>query len=768
MESIQATCHSQEQSKHESTGLIEQSSTFGDFEEEQRNVRASMAKKLGYDPGLARGHSPSAPATIVSLLPSSPPKILPFMPVEEQPDSMCFSQTARNPGQLSETLRTQRYYDHEFCCEHMPGRVVSIGLEALLQVSGGEDMVRKFADLEEKATELREDKALKRLVENGYAEESVVEASEKRTPNLKINGMYWLAALSSRAASEPEPRIYRLDYQAGPDEGFSYDSKYQHDRRYDAMLRPSDSKVSTISNCLVNIEYASADAPDVQYNPCVGTDDGYLKSQQTIVNAHYVLSVQSTRSHVLSLSFHGRAFPNGHVDESDRTSSPVLLQVFMLTSERVDVAIIEDCFGDNIHRLAALLETLRTASIYQLGLCPLVDYSFTSELGEITPKALHLPPSSNTTGSSTATINLFPDRRLSYRRSHPFGRSTLVLAGRIEESQKDVVVKFAQVADTRVGREAEMTGSLFRDAANPPTYAVEAIHSYVSPRRLPELPPGATPSIDGNRGPFRYVSPRAESRVISIVPRHLGIIVFDSTPDAVHSHKASSAVEFVDVLISLFEAILDAFERGVMHGDISSANVLITSDGKLRLIDWEVARWYGAPALDGTVTGTLDTMSISRLRGDPFGLPHDDIESAVYVAVKTLTMSFKPLERDAEAWSTYLGTLKWNDPVVTPADLVGARRSMWAFETEEDPSPKVVELIERADPIRARLFETLLRESIFVSSSNLSTSLKRKYPKASRSPPTKKEVEAHLQSVVEGLVAKMREVKEVASGMKWP
>ncbi|KAI5477957.1 hypothetical protein MNV49_005749 [Pseudohyphozyma bogoriensis] len=754
---------SQQREQEEQKRADRESAPLRAFEEEQRKVRAVMAKKLGYDPGRPRGNNPSAPATVVPLLPTSPPKILPSLPVNEQPDTTTITETARNPSQSTATLKTQRDGDKDFCRLHMPGHAVAVSLETLLNVSGGEDMVGKFAELETKATGLREDKALKRLVENGYAEESVTGDEPRHPQNSKIDGTYWLAALASRAFPQEEPRVYHLDYQGQPTKDLPSEGDYQHKRRYDAMLLAVGSHRQTISNCLVNIEYASATAPSTEFNPFVGSSSGYTKSQQTIKNSDDILSVQSTRTHVLSLSFHGRAFLKGDAKKADRKSSRVLLQVFMLTPERVDVALIEDCFGDGINRLAALLETLRTASIYQLGLCPLIDYSLTDgKLGKITPKALHLPPTPNNSGPSTPTINLLADMRLSSPRCRPFGRSTLVLAGRIEELQTDVVAKFAHIADTRPWREVDMSECLFSDPTDLPSYAVEAIYSYASPRRLPAIRPAATASVDEGQGTLRSEPPQSQGKAVAIVPRHLEVVVFDSPHDAVPIAKAKSADDFIDVLIRLFEAILDAFIRGVMHGDVSSPNVLVTIDGKLRFIDWEVARRFGAPATEGTVTGTLDTMSISRLFLNPTGLPHDDVESAIYVAIKVLTMSFRPRAINAQAWGTYLEGLKWNDPTISPYDLAEKRTLMWSIASRNNRTRLALNMMLEEDPVRAKLIEILLETQVPDRSTDLASSIQG-LSEEERYGPAKKD----LGELVRDLVQKLREVKKDAGAMKW-
>ncbi|KAJ7196890.1 hypothetical protein C8J57DRAFT_1027092, partial [Mycena rebaudengoi] len=54
----------------------------------------------------------------------------------------------------------------------------------------------------------------------------------------------------------------------------------------------------------------------------------------------------------------------------------------------------------------------------------------------------------------------------------------------------------------------------------------------------------------------------------------------------------------------------DAFRRGVIHRDISVNNILF-ADNQLLMVDWELGRRFVDPFTgQGTVTGTLDTMSV--------------------------------------------------------------------------------------------------------------------------------------------------------------
>jgi serine/threonine protein kinase/tetratricopeptide (TPR) repeat protein len=82
--------------------------------------------------------------------------------------------------------------------------------------------------------------------------------------------------------------------------------------------------------------------------------------------------------------------------------------------------------------------------------------------------------------------------------------------------------------------------------------------------------------------------------------------------------------------IQLSEALAHAHERGVVHRDLKSANIVVTPEGRAKVLDFGLARRMGGgdPAQvetrtqdsliwPGTVAGTLAYMSPEQLRGQP-------------------------------------------------------------------------------------------------------------------------------------------------------
>ena len=76
------------------------------------------------------------------------------------------------------------------------------------------------------------------------------------------------------------------------------------------------------------------------------------------------------------------------------------------------------------------------------------------------------------------------------------------------------------------------------------------------------------------------------------------------------------------------DALAHAHERGVLHRDLKSLNVVITPDGRAKVLDFGLAKRFGAAAMDdatrtrlsldveGAVAGTLQYMAPETLRGE--------------------------------------------------------------------------------------------------------------------------------------------------------
>ncbi|KAJ7151446.1 hypothetical protein C8R43DRAFT_1107248, partial [Mycena crocata] len=256
--------------------------------------------------------------------------------------------------------KEQRETDARYCAKHFPEHVVLSSLHVVLARLGTPVMVDKLAQLREVAAN-RLNESLKAAVFKNFRAES--EPSSKPADRV-IDNRYWLARLADAAANDSSPFV--IDYFPTPTTVLPQRHGYNKKRKCDASLRPCAAEDSTIYNIFVNVEFTQTDPPTVTSNPLVGASAGVSKYQQAITDADDLLTFQSTRLFIPTLSFHGKG-------------EATKLFVSILSQERLEFAVVDDCLNsDNFPTVSALLHLLRTASMYQLGYNPLFIYNLSS------------------------------------------------------------------------------------------------------------------------------------------------------------------------------------------------------------------------------------------------------------------------------------------------------------------------------------------------------------------------------------------------------
>jgi serine/threonine protein kinase/tetratricopeptide (TPR) repeat protein len=97
--------------------------------------------------------------------------------------------------------------------------------------------------------------------------------------------------------------------------------------------------------------------------------------------------------------------------------------------------------------------------------------------------------------------------------------------------------------------------------------------------------------------------------------------------------------KILDTGIAVAGALAAAHEKGIVHRDLKPANVMISKDGRVKVLDFGLAKLFEPSApqdrtatqaarltIEGTVMGTVPYMSPEQLRGQKVG-PHSDIFS---------------------------------------------------------------------------------------------------------------------------------------------
>jgi serine/threonine protein kinase len=110
--------------------------------------------------------------------------------------------------------------------------------------------------------------------------------------------------------------------------------------------------------------------------------------------------------------------------------------------------------------------------------------------------------------------------------------------------------------------------------------------------------------------------------------------------------------EFLDLGVQLVRAIAAAHRANILHRDLKPANVMITASGRVKVLDFGLAKVVGAGAQQdaetlmltqpGTLMGTVPYMSPEQLQGrevDPF-------EAGRKVASSIAGARFLPMEGD--------------------------------------------------------------------------------------------------------------------------
>jgi serine/threonine protein kinase len=95
-----------------------------------------------------------------------------------------------------------------------------------------------------------------------------------------------------------------------------------------------------------------------------------------------------------------------------------------------------------------------------------------------------------------------------------------------------------------------------------------------------------------------------------IMPRLAGRTLFAAMASA---RTARARRGLVAVVIAACDAVAHAHARGVVHRDLTPANIFVGDDGRVTVLDWGLAAEAGAA---GDAAGTLAYMAPEQLRGD--------------------------------------------------------------------------------------------------------------------------------------------------------
>jgi serine/threonine-protein kinase len=154
------------------------------------------------------------------------------------------------------------------------------------------------------------------------------------------------------------------------------------------------------------------------------------------------------------------------------------------------------------------------------------------------------------------------------------------------------------------------------------------------------------------------------------------------------------AVEVMELLAQVADALRAAHEAGIIHRDLKPANMLLTPEGRVVLVDFGIARGGDVDPLTrtGTIVGTADYISPELCEGRP-ATSRSDLYSLGLVAYECLT-GLKPFRRENEV-ATALAHLR-NDAPPLPPEIPAPVRALVEQLIAKDPQQRPADAAEVA------------------------------------------------------------------------
>lgn len=143
----------------------------------------------------------------------------------------------------------------------------------------------------------------------------------------------------------------------------------------------------------------------------------------------------------------------------------------------------------------------------------------------------------------------------------------------------------------------------------------------------------------------------------------------------------------LEILRPVASALDYAHEHGVVHRDVKPANVLISNDGVVKLVDLgtAIADHMTQITTENQVMGTLAYIAPERLAGESVGEPAADVYSLAVVAFEALA-GHQPFRPDTPA--ALLERIRQSPPPALDDGAVGARSGLAAaLARGMDPEP---------------------------------------------------------------------------------
>jgi serine/threonine-protein kinase len=210
-----------------------------------------------------------------------------------------------------------------------------------------------------------------------------------------------------------------------------------------------------------------------------------------------------------------------------------------------------------------------------------------------------------------------------------------------------------------------------------------------------------------------------------------------------NNNKKIPLGDIVSIMLQLLAALDYAHEQGVIHRDIKAANLLITSDGKLKITDFGIARLDTSHlTMVGSIIGTPNSMAPEQF----MGLPTDrrsDVFSAGVVFYEMLTGQ-RPFVGNMESMASKV-----------------------CYEVEPPPSSINPDLPKAFDAISAKSL-TKLQDDRYASARDFSFGIQQAYEGTFQAPPSLTVSDQTVVLTTQAVQASMAAMKAKAERMQLP